>query len=202
MDTYVKRIRKNRPGRGLNFQKVWAALMEEKEEREQLNKEIAERQKETDQQIKETNRQMGDLHRRFGKMAEHLVAPGIADRFNELGFHFDIISHRGMEIRDEEGKTKAEVDMALENGEYIMAVEIKATVRLNDVEHHIRRLEIIREAREKKQEKPKKIQGAIAGAIFGSVEKQAVIEAGFYALVQSGDTMVMDIPEDFVPRKW
>ena len=65
MDIYVKRIRKNRIGRGLNFQKVWAALMEDRErlnkEIAERNKEIEERQKETDRQIKETNRQMGDL---------------------------------------------------------------------------------------------------------------------------------------------
>jgi hypothetical protein len=107
-----------------------------------------------------------------------------------------------MDIYDEQGKIKAEIDQVLENGEYIVAVEVKATVRLKDIEHHIRRLEILREDREKKQEKPKKIRGAIAGAIFGPMEKQAVIEAGLYALVQSGDTMRMDIPGDFVPREW
>lgn len=44
------------------------------------------------------------------------------------------------------------------------------------------------------------IYGAIAGAVFGGEEKQAVLEAGFYALEQSGDTMKMDIPGGFVPR--
>jgi hypothetical protein len=177
---------------------------------------LAERQAETDRQMKETDRQMketdrkfaalseqmGGLHNRFGEMAEHLVAPGIAERFNERGFHFDKLVTRGMVIKDEQGKVKAEIDVVLENGGYIIGVEVKATVKPSDVEHHIRRLEILREDREKKQEKPKKIQGAIAGAIFGSEEKEAVLEAGFYALEQSGDTMKMDIPDGFVPREW
>jgi hypothetical protein len=165
-------------------------------------KETDRQMKETDRKMKETDRKMGDLYNRFGEMAEHLVAPGIAARFNELGFHFDSIMPGGIKIVDEQRKTKAEVDLLLENGEFIIAIEVKATVRLNDVEHHIRRLEILREHRDKKHEKPKKIQGAIAGAIFGSAEKKAVREAGLYVLEQSGDTMRMDIPCDFVPREW
>jgi hypothetical protein len=158
--------------------------------------------KETALQMKETDRKMGDLYNRFGEMAEHLVAPGIAQRFNERGFHFDSIMPGGIKIVDEQRKVIAEIDLLLENGEYIIAIEVKATVRLKDVEHHIRRLDILREHRAKKHERPKKIQGAIAGAIFGAAEKQAVIEAGFYALEQSGDTMKMVIPADFVPREW
>ena len=32
--------------------------------------------------------------------------------------------------------------------------------------------------------------------------KQAVLEAGFYVIEQSGDTMRIDIPEGFVPKEW
>jgi len=192
-------------GEGLTFEKVWAMSQETDRKLQELFlaiKETGLQMKETDRQMKETDRKMGDLYNRFGEMAEHLVAPGIAARFNELGFHFDSIMPGGIKIVDEQRKTKAEVDLLLENGEYIIAIEVKATVRLNDVEHHIRRLEILREHRDKKHEKPKKIQGAIAGAIFGSAEKKAVREAGLYVLEQSGDTMRMDIPGDFIPREW
>jgi len=192
-------------GEGLTFEKVWAMSRETDrivKEVAQIVRENAERQKETERQMKKTHRKMGDLYNRFGEMAEHLVAPGIAKRFNERGFHFDSIMPGGIRIVDEQGETKTEIDLMLENGEYIIAIEVKATVRPKDVEHHIRRLEILREHRKKKQDKPKRIQGAIAGAIFGAAEKQAVIEAGFYALEQSGDTMKMVIPNDFVPREF
>jgi len=191
-------------GEGLTFEKVWAMSQETDrivKEVAQIVRENAERQKETDRQMKETDRKMGDLYNRFGEMAEHLVAPGIADRFNERGFHFDSIMPGGIKIVDEQRNVVAEIDLMLENGEYIIAIEVKATVRPKDVEHHIRRLEILREHRKKKQDN-RKIQGAIAGAIFGAAEKQAVIEAGFYALEQSGDTMKMVIPSNFVPREF
>ena len=44
--------------------------------------------------------------------------------------------------------------------------------------------------------------GAIAGAIFGSEEKKATIEAGLYVIEQTGDTMRINVPDGFVPRKW
>ena len=170
-------------GEGLTFEKVWAMLQE------------------TDRQMKETDRKIGELGNRFGELAEHLVAPGIADRFNELGHHFYGVAPGGYEIRDDKGKAIAEVDILLENSDYIMAVEVKTRPRMKDIEHHSRRLEILREHRNRYNDK-RKIQGAIAGAVFGSEEKQATIEAGLYALEQSGDTMKMDIPNGFVPREW
>jgi hypothetical protein len=174
---------------------------QETDQRFQKSREEADQRfKEMERVVKKVSRQMGGLHNRFGELAEHLVAPGIVTRFNELGFHFDSIAG-GLKILDEQGKIRAEIDLLLENGEYLVAVEIKSRPKESDIEHHIRRLEIVREYREKKHD-VRKILGAIAGAVFGSVEKKAAIEAGFYVLEQSGDTMKMDIPAGFVPRKW
>ena len=84
--------------------------------------------------------------------------------------------NKAFTIRNEENEVLAEVDILLENGNYIMAVEVKAKPRIKDIEHHIKRLEILRQHRNKFRD-TRKIQGAIAGAIFGSKEKQAAIEA-------------------------
>jgi hypothetical protein len=171
-------------------------------ETDRAMKEAAEQHKETERIVKEVAEQMGGLHRSFGELAEHLVAPGIVARFNELGFHFDSIATKGAKIYDEQGNTRAEIDLLLENGEYLVVIEVKSKPREKDVEHHIRRLEIFREYREKINLKRKRMLGAIAGAVFGPAEKKVFIEAGFYVLEQSGDTMKMDIPSDFVPREW
>ncbi|MDR0456912.1 MAG: hypothetical protein LBH20_09565 [Treponema sp.] len=177
-------------GEGLTFEKVWAMFQE-----------VAERQKETERIVKRNSKQMGDLHRRFGQLAEHLVAPGIVKRLNELGYHFDAISPGGHKILDERGKIKAEVDILLENGDCIIGVEVKSRPAVKDVEHHVRRLEIIREHRNKVHDK-RKIQGAVAGAVYDDGVKEAVREAGLFVIEQSGDTMKIDMPDDFVPREW
>ncbi|MDR0495639.1 MAG: hypothetical protein LBG95_08455 [Treponema sp.] len=204
-------------GEGLTFEKVWAMFQENerksqemwekmREERLESERKYQEEKKERDRKYQEekeeTNRIIGNLSNRFGELAEYLVAPNIHKRFNELGYHFDAVAPGGYVIRDGvNGKVIAEVDILLENDKYIMAVEIKAKTHSKDIEHHVKRLEILRQYRNKHHD-TRKIQGAIAGAIFGNAEKQAAIEAGFYVLEQSGDTVKMDIPEDFVPREW
>ncbi|MDR0511850.1 MAG: hypothetical protein LBG93_01935 [Treponema sp.] len=201
-------------------------VAESQKETDRKFQEVAESQKETDRRFKETDRQMkessretdkklqeaakivrrnskqmGDLHRRFGELAEHLVAPNIHKRFNELGYHFGSHSPGGVRIYDEQGNTKVEIDLLLENGTTIMALEVKTRPAIKDVEHHIKRLEILRDHRRSINDK-RIIKGAIAGAIFGTEEKKATREAGLYVVEQSGDTMKIDVPKDFVAREW
>jgi hypothetical protein len=207
--------------RGITFEQVWAAIMEDRKEGEQRRKEndriIQKMQEEGDRREKEAERsrkenerimkdltlQMGGLHRSFGELAEHLVAPGIVSRFNEMGYHFDNSARQRMEIIDESGKQiLTEIDLLLENGECLMAVEVKSSPAEKDIAHHIRRLEILRKWWERRQERPKRILGAIAGAVFPTSLKEAVIEAGLYVIEQSGDTMRIRVPEGFKPREW
>ena len=176
--------------RGVTFEQVWAALMEN-----------AEQIKKTERMVKRNSRQMGDLSNRFGEIAEHLVAPGINKRFNELGYHFDAMATKGFIIRGEDGKTKAEIDLLLLNDNTIMAVEVKATPKVKHIAEHIKQLEILRDYWRKQNDR-RQVEGAIAGAVFGAAEKKAAIEAGLYVIEQSGDTMKIEVPEGFIPRKW
>ena len=102
-------------GEGLTFEKVWAMFQEtdrrmqetdrrmqetdrRMQETDRLMKENAESQKKTDRQITRLSKQMGGLHNSFGEMAEHLVVPGIAERFNELGYHFNAVAPGGYDV--------------------------------------------------------------------------------------------------------
>ena len=176
--------------RGLTFEQVWASIHE-----------LRESQKETGRRLDQLGEQMGGLHNSFGELAEHLVAPGIVERFNALGYKFDDISPNGRRILDEHGKTKAEIDILLENNEFIVAVEVKSKPVIKDMEHHIKRLRILREHRDKHRD-ARKVQGAIAGAVFPPGVKEAILEEGLYVIEQSGDTMHIDLPDGFVPREW
>jgi len=175
--------------RGVTFEEVWAGIKE-------LEKQI----KETDRIVRRNGRQMGDLHRRFGQLAEHLVAPNIYKRFNELGYNFGSVVRCNSKII-EQGNTLTEIDIILDSGEILMAVEVKSRPVFKDINHHIKRLEILKEHGEKIMGK-RRIQGAIAGAIFGEEEKKAVLEAGLFVIEQSGDTMKIEVPQDFVPREF
>ena len=192
------------------FETVWAALQEvaaSQKETDRLINELREDQKKTDTQMKETDERMGFLSNRFGEMAEHLVKPGIYKRFNELGYHFTDAAEGNFTIRDENGKIKAEIDLLLENDDTVMVVEVKATPKVKHIDEHIKRIEILRDHRRKRNERQNVIdnrivEGAIAGAIFGVEEKKATVEAGLYVIEQSGDTMKIEVPDGFVPRRW
>jgi len=172
-------------------------MKEDRKQREEDQKQWEEVRK----QMKETGKRMGDLNNSFGELAEHLVAPGIRKRFNELGYHFGHMSPGGYRILDKDGKHKTEIDILLENDDVIIAVEVKVKPKVNDVEHHIGRLKILREYRSSRND-TRKILGAIAGAIFGAQAKAATIKAGMYVIEQSGDTMKIDVPADFIPIEW
>ena len=170
-----------------DYEQVWASL------------------KETDRKIKERSRQMerDGILIRFGKIYTHEVASFIIERFNEMGFHFDTIVDRGLKLCDGNGKILAEIDILLENSTCIIAVEVKSSPKDSgedsDIEHHKKRLAILREHRQRDK---RKILGAIAGAVFKKGVKEAILAAGFYVLEQSGDTMEIYIPEGFKPSEW
>ena len=218
------------PTEGITFEKVWASLQEtdremkendrkltEKlrqmsEEITRVNREVAERQRETarlvdrvieetEKQMKETDRQLGKLGNRFGELAEHLVAPGIIDKFNSLGFHFSEIS-KDRAFRDPQTRRPlAEVDIFLENGDVVIAVEVKSKLDTQDVDEHLSRMEVLRGIADRKGDR-RRYRGAMAGAIVTDATRSSAAKAGLYLLEQSGDTMKLDIPEGFLPREW
>jgi hypothetical protein len=176
------------PRRGLTFDDVWAAIIE-----------LRESQKDTDRQIKETGRKLGELGNRFGELAEHLVAPNIKEKFNALGYHFDGIL-KDREISGPDG-AEAEIDILLENEDFSIAVEVKATLRERDIDAHIQRLEILRRYMDRHHD-TKKLRGAVAGAIVSPETRKYALKNGFYVIEQTGDTVKIEVPADFTPREW
>lgn len=197
---------------GLNFEKVWAMFQESdrkfqamaQETREQFREtreSLRESLKETEKLVKENSRQMGLLHNRFGELAEHLVAPGIVDNFNSLGFWFSDASEPRKIYDPKTRKLIAEVDLFLENGDIVIAVEIKATMSTDDVNDHLARMKVLRRHADSRGDR-RKYRGAMAGAIIKKDARSYALKSGFYVIEQSGDTMKMDIPEGFVPQEW
>jgi len=173
-----------------------------KEEREQLKKKEDESMEELRRIVRRNGKQLGEVHRRFGQLAEHLVAPGITKRFNEIGYHFDLVGTKGAKLYDgKNGNIKTEIDLFMENTKNIMAIEVKSRPVVQDVEHHIKRLKILKEHYRGINDQ-RKILGGIAGAIYEVDVKKAVREAGLFVIEQSGDTMKIDMSDGFVPREW
>jgi hypothetical protein len=195
------------PVRGLTFEDVWAAMMETDkkfQETDRKRKEMAEKtdrqMRETDRKMRETDRKIGELGNRFGELAEHLVTPNIAEKFRALNYTFTKAGP-DVEFFDRNGKALTEVDVWLENGEFVMAVEVKSRPRKRDVEDHVKRMGILRAYLDERND-TRKLLGAIAGAIVSRDLRDTIIEQGFYVIEQSGDTVKIEPPTDFKPRIW
>jgi hypothetical protein len=184
------------------IQEIAQQMQKENEETDRRIKETARQIKETARHIKKTDENIGGLGNRFGELAEHLVGPSIMEKFNARGFHFtEISTGRRRIISDKDKRPIAEFDILLENKESVVGVEVKAKPSEGDVEDHVRRLEILRSHRNTLGDK-RKIYGALAGAIMIDDVKTAILEAGLYAITQTGDTVKIDVPEGFTPKAW
>ena len=191
----------------LTFEKVWAALMENREQMRETDRrfqetreQMREQMRETREQMKETDRKIGELGNRFGELAEHLVAPSIKEKFNALNFTFEQMS-QNVQISDSTGKFLAEIDILLENGETVIAVEVKAKPLEKDVDKHITRMEVLRRRADARKD-TRKFCGAIAGAIMSDEVWDYTHKSGFYVIEQTGDTVKINVPEGFTPRHW
>jgi hypothetical protein len=209
------------PQMGLTFEDVWAMfqatdkkfqetdrqiketseqMKESKAEHDRMIAEMRESRKETARFIKDLGKQMGGLHRSFGELAEHLVAPNLVARFRELHYAFTK-SACDMKFDDAQGNTLTEVDVWLENGEYVMAVEVKGKLLKKDVDDHLERMGILQGYGKEHGDK-RKLLGAVAGAVLRQDARDYAIKSGFYVIEQSGDTVKIAMPEGFKPKAW
>ncbi|MDR2441621.1 MAG: DUF3782 domain-containing protein [Planctomycetaceae bacterium] len=163
--------------------------------------EIKQTLKQTDEQIKKTDEQLGHLGNRFGEVEEYLVAPGIAEKFNELNYHFSEAG-RNIKLYDENNKKLTEIDIMLENDDFILCVEVKVSPNEKDLWKHINRLKIVQRYFKNRRPKERKIIGAIAGTVFDEEFRNIVIENGLYTIIPTGNTFKIDVPEDFQPKNF
>jgi hypothetical protein len=210
--------RGSEPPKGATFESVWALLQENarqqaeqqkeferwrkknEEEFKQWREENARRKREIDQVVKETNLRLGRLGLSMGEISEHLMSPNLHQKFNALGFCFDRGS-RNHELRDRGGQRLTEIDVLLENGEYVMAVEVKTRLTANDVKDHVKRMEILRRVADEHGDK-RKYLGAVAGIAVTREVRNYAIKNGFYVIIPSGETVEIAIPGGFSPRIW
>ena len=191
-------------GEGLTFEKVWAMFQEtdrKMAETDRLFKELREESKKTDREIKITSRQLGWLGNRFGELVEHLVAPSILEKFNDAGFFFTK-EFTDLKIREPSNPgVLVEIDIMLENGDVVIAVEVKSKPNYSDVDDFKSKMEVLRREADRHGD-ARKYRGAIAGAIMSQELCKYILKNGFYLIEQTGDTVRLTIPEGFAPRDW
>jgi len=206
--------------KGLDFEQVWAALMENREQikdterllketiaasekdRAENEKDRAEREKERAEREKdraEYNKRFGDMDNRFGEVVENLLAPTMIDRFIDLGVVFQTAS-TNVKVKDHKNKIYFEIDVFLQNSDTSMLVEIKTNLSINYINEHITRLEKMRSFADLHNDK-RAFLGAVAGIVVPLKVRNYALENGLYLIEPAGENLIITPPPN-KPKVW
>jgi predicted RNase H-related nuclease YkuK (DUF458 family) len=97
--------------------------------------------------VEETSRALnvsvGGLNNTMGNVTESMLVPSLVEKFEQLGYTFENMDRR-RKLESDENEIITELDAFLENTTHAIAVEVKTTLRHDDVDYHVKRMEKIR----------------------------------------------------------
>ena len=180
-------------------EKIWATLDRITEKQEKAAKEIEEQRKETKRQQKEADRRMKKLEGLFtsqwGALMESLVEGDLVPLLQARGITVRYTHTRMRGRRDGE---HYEFDILAENGEEVVVVEVKTTLRAEDVAQFLGKLGKFTVYAPGYQ--GKKIYGAVA---YLKTDSSVVVHAerqGLFVIRATGNSASIVNEAGFVPR--
>jgi len=183
----------------LDFQQVWLMFQETDKKFKETDKLLSEKFQETEKLFKDTDQKIRKLDQLFtsqwGKLVESLVKGDLLKLLKERGVSVQRILH-GVE-GNYEGQNY-EYDLVAINGEEIVIVEVKTTLRPDDVEHFHRKLWKAKTWMPEYQNK--KIYGAIAYITVKGDSHRMAEKQGFFVIRATGSSSSIINEEDFKPK--
>ncbi len=151
--------------------------------------------------VKNIGGNVGDVNNRLGEIVEMVMLSGLMDKMNAMyGYNFNNVSSD--RIFKDNGQQYAEIDLFLENGEAVMAVEAKARVKEGDVNKLVLKLRKLREREVKAGLVGRTIYGAMAGIVFDDRARTAAKECGLYLVcIENNDKINIELPAS-AAGKW
>ena len=164
-----------------------------------LIRETAEQMKETDRQMKETDRRLKRAEALFttqwGKLMESLVEGDLVKLRRERQVQVERLSQRTEQSRDGE---HYELDILAVNGTEVVAVEVKTTLRPEDVGRFRSKLERFKEWWPEYEDR--KVYGAMAYLQTGKNVTTHAEKQGFFVIRATGSSFSIVNAGDFEPR--
>jgi hypothetical protein len=183
-------------------QKAHQELQKAHQELQKAHKETQEENqkahRELQKALKETQRIVGDLGNKFGSLAEHIMTPDLPNQFRKYGFSFTRITR--VKWADGENNIYTEIDGLLENGAQAVVVEVKVTLRPEDIDDHLTRMERVRAYADLHNDK-REFFGAIAATIVDRDTKIYAQKQGFFVIEPSGEDVKVSPPFS-APKAW
>ena len=162
-------------------------------------REIRKSQRKTDEQMRETDRRLQKAEDLFttqwGKLMESLVSGDLVRLLDGRGIRVQRLAQRTLERR---GGESYEVDILAVNGEEIVVVEVKTTLRPEDVRRFRSKLGRFKEWWSEYRDR--KVYGAMAFLQAADGVALHAERQGFFVIRATGDSASIVNAEDFEPR--
>ena len=164
-------------------------------------KELRHSQAETDRQIKETGKQLKktDAHfnTQWGRLVESLVEGDLVKRLNERGIPVQRTVTNGKSTFEQQ---EYEYDVIAINGDQVIVVEIKTTLKSNDVGHFIKKLNVFKKFFP--EYSGKKVYGAVAYIRSDSGSVKYSEKNGLFIIRATGNSSRITNAEGFIPQSF
>lgn len=153
--------------------------------------------KETSQEIKEIGKRVDGLTSKWGRFVEGLLVPAVERLFKERGISVEKVTQR---VKINKNGDTMEIDVMVINREYVVPVEAKSTLAVENVNEHLERL-----ARFKSffpEYADRKVIGAVAGIVIDEAADRYACKKGLFVIGKSGETVKILNVKKFTPRSW
>ena len=151
----------------------------------------------TERNIDRVGKHVDGLAEKWGIFVENMVVPAVKIVFAKWGIPIHNVS------RDVEGSRNGlstQIDVMASNDDHVMLVEVKSSLRHDDVEDHLDRLSKF------KLIFPRfanvRVHGSVAGIDLPKQVARYAYRKGLFVLAQSGETMTILNDKKFRPAVW
>jgi hypothetical protein len=159
--------------------------------------EIWELFKATDKKIANVTAQVAGLSSKWGRFVEGLLAPAVIRLFKERGIAVDRVAQR---VKAHKNGRHLEVDVLALNAEYVVLIEAKSSLSVQDIDEHLQRLEDFKLFYP--EYKDRKIIGAVAGIDIEDGVDRYAYKQGLFVIGQRGEMVMILNDKKFQPRVW
>jgi hypothetical protein len=151
----------------------------------------------TEKLVAETNKQVGGLTSRWGEFVENLIKPAAARIFREQGID---VHYTAMRVKGDDDRGSMEIDILVENGNEIVAIEVKSHLEVRNVKRFLEVLARFKEAFPKYQNY--KLYGAVAGIKIDEKADEYATQEGLFLIEPAGDSVIISNSRNLERRVW
>lgn len=151
----------------------------------------------TEKLVEQTNKQVGGLTSRWAEFVENLIKPAAARIFKEQGID---VHYTAMRVKGDDERGSMEIDILVENGNEIVAIEVKSHLEVRNVKRFLEVLARFKEAFPKYQNY--KLYGAVAGIKIDEKADEYATQEGLFLIEPAGDSVIISNSRNLQRRVW